>query len=206
MSPFAVHAATDAPSAWNDFLPWLLLGLGVFVLLFVVATGMRWKRRPPPSEAAPASPGQAPQPPRRHASTRDLAVLTFDGLGSAERAFGRVRDDARGEPWLLEVAFAERHRHDRLVVRGTFAGRYLDIGDAGGDERPAGALFDEIRDDVPVGSSAVVIFGPTDDVDEMAQAFEGSGGHLARHRVSDADAAMLEASVSDAPPAAEPSL
>jgi hypothetical protein len=52
----------------------------------------------------------------------------------------------------------------------------------------------------------VVIFGPTDDVDEMVQAFDGSGGHLARHRVSDADAAMLEASVSDAPPAAEPSL
>lgn len=205
MSPLAVQAPTAAPSAWNDFLPWMLLGIGVFVLLFVVATGVRWKRRPPASDAATAPPGPAPPPAREHASTRDLAVLTFDGLGSAERAFGRVRNDARGEPWLLEVAFAERHRHDRLVVRGTFAGRYLDIGDSGRHERPAGGLFDEIREDVPVGSSAVVIFGPTDDVDEMVQAFEGHG-HLARHRVSDADAAMLEASVSDAPPAAEPSL
>jgi hypothetical protein len=206
MSPLAVHAATDAPSAWNDFLPWLLLGLAVFVLLFVVATGLRWKRRPPPSEAAPASSARSPKPVREHATTRDIAVLTFDGLGTAERAFGRVRDDARGEPWLMEVAFAERHRHERLVVRGTFAGRYLDIGDAGGQEHPAGALFDEIRDNVPVGLSAVVMFGPTDDVDEMVGAFEGSGGHLARRRVSDAEATKLEASVADAPRAAEPSL
>jgi hypothetical protein len=204
MSALSVLAAND--SAWNDVLPWLLLGVVVFVLLFVMATGVRRKRRPPRSEAAPVSPAQPPQPAREHASTRDLAVLTFDGLISAERAFARVRDDARGEPWLMEVAFAERHRHDRLVVRGTFAGRYLDIGDVGGHERPAGALFDEIRDDVPVGSSAVIIFGPTDDVDEMVQAFEGSGGRLARHRVSDADAAKLEASVEDAPRAAEPSV
>jgi hypothetical protein len=204
MSVLYVQAADD--SAWNDFLPWLLLGLVVFVLLFVMATGMRWKRRPPQSEAAPPSPPQPAQPPREHATTRDLAVLTFDGLVSAERAFARVRDDARGEPWLMEVAFAERHRHERLVVRGTFAGRYLDIGDAGGHERPAGALFDEIRDDVAVGSSAVIIFGPTDDVDEMVNAFEGSGARVARRRVSDADADMLEASVADAPRAAEPSL
>jgi hypothetical protein len=204
VSALSVLAANH--SAWNDFLPWLLLGVGVFVLLFVVATGMRWTRRPPQSETPPAPPASVSPPPRRHASTRDLAVLTFDGVPSAEHAFARVRDDARGKPWLLEVAFAERHRHDRLVVRGTFSGRYLDIGDAGGHDHPAGALFDEIRDDVPVGCSAVIIFGPTDDVDEMVQAFDGSGGRLARHRVSDADAAKLEASVADAPRAAEPSL
>jgi hypothetical protein len=204
MSALWIPAAND--SAWNDFLPWLLLGLGVFALLFVMATGLRWKRRPPPSETAPASPAQPPRPAREHASTRDLAVLTFDALISAERAFAAVRDRARGEPWLLEVAFAERHRHDRLVVRGTFAGRYLDVGDAGGHEHPTGALFDDLRDDVPVGSSAVVIFGPTDDVDEMVNAFEGSGGRLVRRRVSAADAATLEASVADAPRAAEPSV
>jgi hypothetical protein len=37
-------------------------------------------------------------------------------------------------------------------------------------------------------------------------AFEDSGGRVARRRVSDADAAKLEASVADATRAAEPSV
>jgi hypothetical protein len=195
--PSDADTPTDAPSAWNDFLPWLLLGVGVFAFLLLLAVGVRWRRNTP--QAAPPPPaGTAPAPPRQRASTRDIAVLTFEGTHGAERAFARVRDDAAGEPWLLEVAFVERHRHGQIVVRGTFAGRYLDV------EELHGRLLEGIDADVPEGSSAVVVFAPTDDVDAMVDAFGDSGGQLTRHRVSAADAAALEAAVAQAPAAAPP--
>jgi hypothetical protein len=133
-------------------------------------------------------------------------VLTYPRIIGAERAYANVRDDVGTQPWLAEVAFVECHRHDRIVVRGTFAGRYVDV-----DGPPAdlarlsdvhGGLLDEIRADVPEGSSALVIYAPTDDVDALAEAFRDSGGRLTRHRVSEETAAALAASVAQAPPSA----
>lgn len=61
----------------------------------------------------------------------DLAVLIFDRVERAERAFGNVRGRAADSPWVDEVAFVERRRRGRIVIRGTFAGRYLDVDDTG---------------------------------------------------------------------------
>jgi hypothetical protein len=203
MSPPAVLAS---PSAWNDFVLWIVLALVVFALLFVVAVGVPRRRAArrddDPAAPAPAA-ARAAAPAREHASAPDFALVTFDGLGTAERAYGRVHDGTPDASWIPDVAFVEHHRHGRLVVRGTFAGRYLDIGDAGGHEAaPSGALFDELRAGVAEGSSAIVVFAPTDEVDAMEEAFGEAGGRLERHRVSGDEAAALEASVADAPRAA----
>jgi hypothetical protein len=157
----------------------------------------------PVPAAAPAPP---PPAPRRHASTSDIAVLTYPQIIGAERAYADVRDGVGTQPWLAEVAFVECHRHDRIVVRGTFAGRYVDVDGPPGDlvrlSDLHGGLLDEIRADVPEGSSALVIYAPTDDVDALADAFRDSGGRLTRHRVSEETAAALAASVAEAPPSA----
>ena len=52
--------------------------------------------------------------------------MIFDHVGGAERAYADVLDASDDAPWVHEIAFVEHHRHDRIVVRGTFAGRYVD--------------------------------------------------------------------------------
>jgi hypothetical protein len=179
---------------------WILLAIVLFVLLFAAAVGVRRRDRrpvepPPAAEPAPAAPSgwNAPQE-----GTLDIAVVSFDGVVGAERAFAGVREDAGADPWLSETAFVEHHHRDRIVVRGTFAGRYLDVEEVGG------RLLEEILADVPEGSSALVVFARTEDVGAMLRAFEGSGGRVTRHQVSATDAAAFEASVAQAPPAAPP--
>jgi hypothetical protein len=44
-------------------------------------------------------------------------------------ASGDARGASAASPWVHEIAFVEHHRHDRIVVRGTFAGRYVDVDD-----------------------------------------------------------------------------
>ena len=62
----------------------------------------------------------------------ELAILTFHHPEGAEQAYARLGPSRDEAPWAREVAFVERRRHDRITVRGTFAGQYLDI-EAGGD-------------------------------------------------------------------------
>jgi uncharacterized membrane protein len=57
----------------------------------------------------------------------DLALLVFEHTEGAERAYSRV--PTQGVRWAQEIAFAEHHRHDRIVVRGTVAGHYVDADD-----------------------------------------------------------------------------
>jgi len=207
--PSDADTPSDSPSAWNDIWPWLLLGVGVFVLLLIVAVGVGRQRRraaPEPDPEPAAVPSPPPPSPRPHAGTSDVAVLTYPHIIGAERAYADVRDEVGTQPWLSEVAFVECHRHDRIVVRGTFAGRYVDVDGPPGDlvrlSALHGGLLDEIRADVPEGSSGLVIYAPTDDVDALADAFRDSGGRLTRHRVSEETAAALAASVAEAPPSA----
>jgi hypothetical protein len=178
---------------------WILLAVVVFVLLFAGAVGVSRRRQPvdqpPAAEPAPAEPQHWDRP---QEGALDIAVVTFDGVVGAERAFAGIREAAGADPWLNEIAFVEHHRRDRIVVRGTFAGRYLDVEEVGG------RLLEEILADVPEGSSALVVFARTEDVEAMLQAFEGSGGRVTRHQVSASDAAAFEASVAQAPPAAPP--
>jgi hypothetical protein len=51
----------------------------------------------------------------------DLALMVFDHIEGAERAYADVLDASHEAPWVQEVAFVEHHRHDRMVMRGTFA-------------------------------------------------------------------------------------
>ncbi|MEA2391618.1 MAG: hypothetical protein QOK31_1727 [Solirubrobacteraceae bacterium] len=84
----------------------------------------------------------------------DLAVLVFDTLYGAERAFADARERAGDEPWVDEVSFVEHHKHGRIVFRGTFAGRYVDVddlGDAVGPDAVKGAL---------TGALVGAVFGP----------------------------------------------
>jgi len=64
----------------------------------------------------------------------DLALIPFDGEGTAVRRYavardrsskpGRQRTEAQ---WTRDVGFVERHHNGRLLLRGTFAGHYLDV-------------------------------------------------------------------------------
>jgi uncharacterized membrane protein len=84
----------------------------------------------------------------------DLALMVFDHTEGAERAYGAVRGAAGAAPWVDEIAFVEHHRHDRIVVRGTFAGRYVDVdeeGDLIGKRTAEGAI---------TGAVVGVLFGP----------------------------------------------
>jgi uncharacterized membrane protein len=65
-----------------------------------------------------------------------------------------------------------------------------------------GALFDEIRREVPEGSSALLLLATADDVDAMASALEGQDGRLVRHHLTPEDASALTAAVADSPSAA----
>jgi uncharacterized membrane protein len=84
----------------------------------------------------------------------DLALMIFDHTEGAERAYADVVGAAGGAAWVHEIAFVEHHRHDRIVVRGTFAGRYVDLDDQGdliGRRTAEGAL---------TGAVAGAFFGP----------------------------------------------
>ncbi len=54
-----------------------------------------------------------------------------------------------------------------------------------------GAFFDEVRADVPQGSSAVVLLAAPDHVDAMIAAFDTERARMVRHHLSDAAARVL---------------
>jgi uncharacterized membrane protein len=66
------------------------------------------------------------------------------------------------------------------------------------------ALFDEVRSEVPEGSSALMLFAAPGHVDAMITALEGQDGRLVRHRLGAQAAEALLAAVADSPSAAPP--
>jgi uncharacterized membrane protein len=63
----------------------------------------------------------------------DVAVVSFPSQHGAVSAFAASPDDA---PWKQEVAFVEHHRNDRVAVRGTFAGHYVDVDESDHTSEP----------------------------------------------------------------------
>jgi uncharacterized membrane protein len=58
----------------------------------------------------------------------DLAVVRFDGEGTAVQRYASAKDRPGGDgPWSRKIGFVEHHRHGRLLLRGTFAGHYVDV-------------------------------------------------------------------------------
>ena len=178
------------------------------------------------------------------AAAGDFALMVFKHTGGAEQAYSRAPSDVDGVRWSQEIAFVEHHGHDRIVVRGTVAGHYVDADDDGdfigpktaegalggaavgvlggppglaagfvtggivgglaqehSGPRLRSALFDEVRNEVPEGSSAVILFAPPEHVDAMVAAFEGQDGRLVRHRLTADQAEALKAAVAGSPSA-----
>ena len=61
----------------------------------------------------------------------EFALLSFGGVNSAAEAFAAARDRSdQDAPWMSEVGFVEHHQNGHLVLRGTFAGHYVDADEA----------------------------------------------------------------------------
>jgi hypothetical protein len=56
----------------------------------------------------------------------DLAVVRYGGEGAAVRSYADAKERAPG-PWTEQIGFVERHHSGRLLLRGMFAGHYLDV-------------------------------------------------------------------------------
>lgn len=199
----------------------------------------------PNSEDAPAP--RLAYLPGMETNGLDFALMEFEHTEGAEEAYSRAPKSVDGVAWADHVAFVEHHRRNRIVVRGTFAGRYVDADDelefvgkktaegaiAGGaiglfagplglavglvggglvggvaQERSSphlrSAFFDELRREVPEGSSAVIMMARPDHVDAMASALDGHGGRLVRHHLSAEEAKVLADAVAEDPTAAPP--
>jgi uncharacterized membrane protein len=60
----------------------------------------------------------------------DIALLSFDGVNSAAKAFSEARARSGAAGWTSKVGFVEHHANGHLVLRGTFAGHYVDDDEA----------------------------------------------------------------------------
>jgi uncharacterized membrane protein len=70
----------------------------------------------------------------------------------------------------------------------------------------SGALFDEIRRDIPEGSSGIVALVSADESAALIDALHERAVRLTHHRLSDAEAAALQAAVVQALPATTPDM
>lgn len=174
----------------------------------------------------------------------ELAVVTFKHQMGAELAFADAREQAEDAAWLDEVAFVQRRPRGRIIIRGTFGGRYVDIdglSDVIGPDPVAGALtgalvglafgpaifsgalvaglatgglvqsehipdlegdlFDELRADVPQGSSAIVLLADSSHVNDMIKTLGAGPEQTTRRTLSKEAVAALESCVKDVPAA-----
>jgi uncharacterized membrane protein len=61
----------------------------------------------------------------------DFALVSFEGVNSAAEAFAVARGSSGAAArWTSEVGFVEHHENGHLVLRGTFAGHYVDVDEA----------------------------------------------------------------------------
>jgi uncharacterized membrane protein len=191
-------------------------------------------------------PGPVSSPPLE-TNSLDFALVVFEHTEGAEQAYARAPRSVDGVAWADQIAFVEHHRRNRIIVRGTFAGRYVDADDeqefvgartaegalAGGAVGllfgPAGlavglvggglaggvaqerhsphlrsAFFDEVRREVPEGSSAVIMMAAPDHVDAMVSALQERGGRLVRHHLSAEEARILADAVAGDPSVTPP--
>ena len=70
------------------------------------------------------------------------------------------------------------------------------------DPRLRSALFDVVRNEVPEGSSAVILLAPSEHIDAMVTALDGQDGRLVRHQLTPEATQALQAAVADSPSAA----
>lgn len=85
----------------------------------------------------------------------EFALARFDGEGTAVQSYAAAKDrPGPDEAWTRKVGFVERHHNGRLLLRGTFAGHYLDV-DEGDRTSQTGAGAGAVA-----GGLAGVFLGP----------------------------------------------
>lgn len=58
----------------------------------------------------------------------EFALARFPGEGTAVQSYSAAKDrPGPVQAWTREIGFVERHHNGRLLLRGTFAGHYLDV-------------------------------------------------------------------------------
>jgi hypothetical protein len=58
----------------------------------------------------------------------DFGLARFEGENTASKRFAEARDrSGAGARWAREIGLVEHHHNGRLLLRGTFAGHYLDV-------------------------------------------------------------------------------
>jgi uncharacterized membrane protein len=86
----------------------------------------------------------------------DIALARFDGEGTAVRRFATAKARAGADArWPQEVGFVEHHSRGKLLLRGTFAGHYLDV-DEGDHVSQRGAAEGALA----AGVLGTVLLGP----------------------------------------------
>jgi uncharacterized membrane protein len=180
----------------------------------------------------------------------DLVVVRFGGEATAAERYAAARERVTSRlsgssppQWTKDVGFVERHHNGRLVLRGTFAGHYVDVDESdqvsqkgagegaatggilgvvlgppgmavgfltgalvgahlGGEkevEAEPQALVDALREAIPKPSSAIVMFAPAPEVDELLAALGEDATDVVRRTLSEDEVAALEASLKSAP-------
>jgi uncharacterized membrane protein len=112
----------------------------------------------------------------------ELAVMVFPHIDDADHAYADACEAKRDAAWLREAAVVEHHRHDRIEVRGSVAGHYVDADDeqdAIGKKAVEGAL---------TGALAGIVFGPAGMAAGMA-----AGGTIGGHAQSESGPRMHSA-------------
>jgi uncharacterized membrane protein len=102
----------------------------------------------------------------------DLAVMIYRHIDDADHAYADAVVAERDAAWLREATIVEHHRHDRIAVRGTVAGRWVDADDEQdviGKKTVEGAL---------TGAVAGLVFGPAGMAAGMAAG--GAAGGVAQ--------------------------
>jgi uncharacterized membrane protein len=122
--------------------------------------------------------------------------VSVDDLGDA---IGRDTAAGAAAGALVGLAFGPAGMAAGLVAGGSAGG----LAEARHTPQQSGRLFDEIRADVPPGSSGLVALTGTRDADAMVQAFRDRPSRVTRHHLSSDDAAALVAAVSGSPMAAQ---
>jgi uncharacterized membrane protein len=97
----------------------------------------------------------------------DFALLSFHGVNAATEAFVAARERSSGDAsWARQVGFVEHHADGHLVLRGTFAGHYVDVDEAlhvsdrgAGEGWAVGALIGALLG--PPGFAAGMVTGAT---------------------------------------------
>jgi uncharacterized membrane protein len=95
----------------------------------------------------------------------EFALVRFEAITAAEKAFADARDrSAPDAPWIRQIGLVEHHRNGHWVLRGTFAGHYIDVDEAlhvsergGAEGFAAGAALGALLG--PPGLAAGIVLG-----------------------------------------------